>query len=410
MFTKQFTKFLLIIISIVFLNHAVNAQVLTSEDSLNADLISSDKSTFISGYGEAKYQYDLRYHTATVNLTRAVLFVGHRFNNKISFFSELEVEDAKVAGGEAGGEIAFEQLFLKFNLTKDIYINAGLFTPRIGIINENHLPTTFNGNDRPMVETLVIPATWRELGICVYGSVTKLQGLNYSFGLVNGLNSAEFENGTGIREGRFEGRDATASNIAVTGALLYYLKDFRLQVSGYYGGSAGLSERESDSLQLNSGAFGTPVAVAEANIQYEKNGFEARALFSMVQIDEADKINLAYASNTPETMTCGYIEAGYNILRAFKKDTQKNLTYFIRYENLDLNSKIPANGIENGLNKQEFITTGLTYHPLKGVVIKADYQFKKTGDPNPALINPPQQGDKFYNTNSYINLGLGYSF
>ena len=387
------------------------SQILTREDSLSAGVVASEKATVLSGYGQAKYQYDFKYQTAVANLDRAVLFIGHKFNDKITFFSELEIEDAKVAGGDAGGEVAFEQLFLKFNLNKDIYLVTGLFTPRIGIINENHLPTTFNGNDRPFVETFLIPATWRELGVCLYGKSNKITGLNYSLGLVNGLNSGSFEYGTGIREGRFEGRNASASNIAITGSLLYYINHFRIQASGYYGGSAGLTKREADSLQLSYGAFGTPVMLTEADIQYNHNGFEFRALATMVQISEADKINLAYANNTPNEMIGAYGEIGYNLLHLFKKDTQKNLTLFGRYEYLDLNYKIPENGITNDLLKKSFLIGGLTYQPIKGVTVKADYVFRTTGEPNPALIvNPFPQALPYYKTNGFFNLGIGYSF
>ncbi len=296
-------------------------------------------------------------------------------------------------------------------MNKDIYLVTGLFTPRIGIINENHLPTTFNGNDRPFVETFLIPATWRELGVCLYGKSNKITGLNYSLGLVNGLNSGSFEYGTGIREGRFEGRNASASNIAITGSLLYYINHFRIQASGYYGGSAGLTKREADSLQLSYGAFGTPVMLTEADIQYNHNGFEFRALATMVQISEADKINLAYANNTPNEMIGAYGEIGYNLLHLFKKDTQKNLTLFGRYEYLDLNYKIPENGITNDLLKKSFLIGGLTYQPIKGVTVKADYVFRTTGEPNPALIvNPFPQALPYYKTNGFFNLGIGYSF
>jgi len=390
---------------------SVYGQVLTQEDSLQAGLISSEKSTVISGYGEAKYQYDLRYNTAAANLTRGVMFLGHKFNDKIAFFSELEIEDAKIEGGEEGGELAFEQLFVKFNLNKDIYLNAGLFIPRIGIINENHLPTTFNGNDRPYTETWVIPATWRELGICLYGKSNKLAGLNYTLGVVNGLSSANFEYGEGIRGGRFEGSNATASNIAVTGSLLYYLENIRLQVSGYYGGSAGLSKREADSLQLNYGAFGTPVMLTEANVQYYNKGFSIRALGALVQIPDAEKINLAYGNNTPGMLFGGYGEIGYNLLKLFNKDTRRNCTLFARYEYMDLNNKIPENGIPNDLLIKSFLVGGLTYQPLKGVIVKADYVFRTTGEPNPALIvNPFPQAQPYYTSNGFFNLGIGYSF
>jgi hypothetical protein len=198
-------KITAVLISINITN-CLNAQIITREDSLNAGLTPKSAPTVLSGYGQAKVEYDLRNQTGVANLTRNVIFLGHRFSDKISFFSEMEIEDAKVAGGKPSGEISMEQLFLKFQLNRNNYMVGGLFIPRIGSINENHLPTTFNSNDRPFVEQLVIPSTWRELGIGVYGQFTKLPGLNYSAAILNGLSSANFVQGTGIREGRFECR------------------------------------------------------------------------------------------------------------------------------------------------------------------------------------------------------------
>ncbi len=387
------------------------SQVLTREDSLSAGLIRSNNTTVLSGYGQLKFEYDARLKTATANLTRNVLFIGHRFSNTIYFFSEMELENAKVVGGKASGEISMEQLFLKFSLNRDMYLQAGLFIPRIGLINENHLPTTFNGNDRTFVETFIIPATWRELGVGLYGNVRSLAGLNYSFAIVNGLQSGGFVNGSGIREGKFEGSNASASNLAVTGSLLYYYKNWRLQTSGYYGGSAGLTKRQADSLQLRSGPFGTPVGLVEANAQYHQNGVSFRALATMVSIADAFQINRAYANNTPGRMVGYYAELGYNVLRAFNADTQRNLTFFGRYEFMDLNNKVPANGIKNGINHKEYIVAGVTYQPVHGVVVKADYVMRHTGSRNEDLIVTPfPQQLPYYTNNGFFNLGLGYSF
>src|SRR5580765_4509642 len=122
-----------------------NAQKLinTNEDSLLMG--TNSQKTVISGYGSAFYQRNFDLQQSTVTLERAVLFVGHQFSQKISFFSELEIENAKVEGGLSNdAEIAMEQAFLKFNINAHQYFIAGLFTPRIGILNENHLPTNFN--------------------------------------------------------------------------------------------------------------------------------------------------------------------------------------------------------------------------------------------------------------------------
>jgi hypothetical protein len=397
----------------LLLSNTVFSQIITKEDSLSAGLVRAASPTVLSGYGEAKVEYDLRMRTGMANLTRNVIFIGHRFSDKITFFSELELENAKIVGGKTSGEISLEQLFLKFNLNRNTYLVGGLFIPRIGIINENHLPTTFNGNDRPYTESLVIPSTWRELGIGIYGQVPSVPGLNYSAALMNGLNSAGFVHGTGIREGRFEGSNATASNLAATAALLYYYGNFRMQASAYYGGTAGLSARQADSLQLNSGAFGTPVGLGEFNVQYHgTKGFQFKVLGTYVTIPDAKAINRAYANNTPEAMYGFYAEAGYNILRFFNTSTSKNLLLFARVEQIDLNAKVATNGVSDNFQQKLYTVAGLLYQPLKGVSIKLDYVHRSTGMYNEVLYvtNPYETRLPFYQNNSFINLGFGYSF
>lgn len=386
----------------------------TAEDSLNNNTAKSSilTNTTIGGYGNAFYQYNSKQKTAKVDLERFVLFVGHKFSDKISFFSELELEDAKVNGGEPGGEITVEQAYLKFNLNPNNYFVAGLFLPRIGILNENHLPTTFNGNERNYVETLVIPATWRELGVGFYGRLNNLP-INYSLGLMNGLSAAGFTHGTGIVDGRFEGRNATGTNLAVTGAVQYYQGSFKAQVSGYYGGTVGIRKTEADSLGLNSGVFGTPVAMGEADIQYANQGFSVKILGTILSIPDAGKINRAYASNTPEKAYGAYAEIGYDLLfrHNYGKTNPAQLIVFVRDEKLDLNSGIPSNGITDQTLNKNFVVAGFTYLPLRNVAVKADVRLVHSGAQNPALIvNPSPVALPYQTNNSLINLGIGYSF
>ena len=387
-----------------------NAQnlIFTNEDSL-AQGISKQK-TVISGYGSAAYQRDFNQKQATITLERAVFFVGHQFNSKISVFTELEVENAKVEGGAEGGEIAMEQAFLKFNLNPHQYIIAGLFVPRIGILNENHLPVNFNGVERPLVEQLIIPATWRELGVGFYGKSTKMP-LNYSIAIMNGLNSEAFEHGTGIREGRAEGRNATANNLAITASLQYNWKDFKFQLSGYTGGTVGLSKRGADSLGLSSGTLGTTVYLAEANVQYSHNAVSAKAIFANINYPDAGKVNKAYAKNLAENMYGAYAEIGYDWL--YKKQNQSSFVTFARYEYIDLNSSIPAppKAIYDGTLKQQHLLLGFSYLPIPNVVIKADVRLMHTGVQNPDLVINPAPNTLPYNqTNTLLNIGIGYSF
>ncbi len=388
-----------------------NAQKLiqTNEDSLLMG--ANTQKTIVSGYGSAFFQRNFDQKQSTVTLERAVLFVGHQFSQKISFFSELEIENAKVEGGVSNNaEIAMEQAFLKFNVNAHQYFIAGLFTPRIGILNENHLPTNFNGVERPMVETLIIPATWRELGIGFYGNSEKVP-LNYSFALMNGLEGANFEHGAGIRGGRAEGNLASANNIAITAAVQYFWKNFKFQVSGYSGGTVTLSPKGADSLGLNSGAFGTPIYLGEADAQYEYNAWSAKALGVYISYPDAGKMNTVYGNNTATGMYGAYVEIAYNWL--FKKPTQASFISFARLEALNMNSSIAANGegIYDGTEKQTHLIMGFGYLPLPNVVIKADVRLMHTGPQNPELVvNPAPNALPYQQNNQFLNVGIGYSF
>jgi len=393
-----------------FAQYRTQAQqlVLSNEDSLNAGISSSK--TVISGYGSAFYQRDFNKKESLLTLERAVLFVGHQFNNKISFFSEMEIEDAKVAGGESGGEVSMEQLYLKFNLNPKQYIIAGLFVPRIGFLNENHLPVNFNGVERPIVEQQVIPATWRELGVALYGSLHHAP-VNYSLAIVNGLNSANFEHGTGIRDGRAEGRNATANNLAITGSLQSTWRDFRFQLVGYVGGTVGLNKRSADSLGLNSGAFGTTIYMGEADVQYNHNAFSAKALATYISYPEAEKVNTAYAKNLASGIYGAYAEVAYNWL--YNSKSNKQFISFVRAEVYDLNAQTPAppKAIYDGTEKQTHIIAGFSYLPIPNVVIKTDIRLAHTGNQNPELVpNPSPNALPYQQDNSFFNLGIGYSF
>ncbi len=394
----------------------VYSQVLTPEDSLTVGLVSKNQATVLSGYGEAKYGIDTKRQSAEASLKRVVLFIGHKFNKNISFFSELEVENALITGSGSDeatngkGSVAMEQAFLKLNLNPSTYIVAGLFIPRVGYLNENHLPTTFNGVDRPYLEEQIIPSTWREIGIGLYGQVKDIQGLNYSVSLTNGLRSANFSSGGGIAGGRQLGAADQGLNLGLNAALLYYLKDFRIQVSGYMGGSTAEEKRVADSLQLNSGPFGNPVTLGEANVVYAKNGISIRAIGTIVNIKNAKDINRAYANNTPETMYGGYGELGYDLFYN-RYHNEKALIVFGRYEYVNLNGSIPDNGISNPANDKKYLVAGLTYKPIRGVAIKGDYTRVMTGDFNEALIVTPFPRQVFYYKNdAFINLGIAYNF
>jgi hypothetical protein len=87
--------------TLIFLSFFVSGTLLaqqpnnsTAEDSLNNNTGKSSllTNTTLGGYGNAFYRYNSNQKTAKVNLERFVLFFGHKFSDRISFFSEMELE------------------------------------------------------------------------------------------------------------------------------------------------------------------------------------------------------------------------------------------------------------------------------------------------------------------------------
>ncbi len=386
------------------------AQVMSREDSLATGLLSESQKTIIGGYGEAVFSQNFSTQEATASLRRAVFTFSHRFSPAINLITELEIENALVAGEEAtSGEISMEEAYLQFRVNAHTYINAGLQLPRIGIINQDHEPNTFNGNDRPVVETMLIPTTWGELGVSLNGSISAVPGLNYTIGIYNGLNSSKFDLPSGISSGKGGGSLASARNKAISGSLRYYSGPFRIQIASYIGGSVGLNNETADRLELNTGFFGTPVLLNEADLIYRKNGWSFRALGAIINIPDAGKLNAAYANNVPAEMYGAYGEIAYDLLT--KADSPKKLIPFLRYEFIDMNGRIPDNGVKNEAYTQHHLFAGLSYLPVANVAIKLDYHLMTTGDYNYGLIvNPDPYAQPWQTEQHLINLGIAYSF
>ena len=171
-------------------------------------------------------------------MRRFVVYLAHSFSERLAFRSEVELEDAKLEGGEEGGEVALEQLYLDYLISPAFTLRAGLLLPPVGIMNEIHEPPTFNGVERPLFDRDVLPTTWREIGIGAVGAIPGSSGLNYRVYLLNGLKAEGFDAVSGIRGGRQEGKEASFANPSVTGRLEWVRPGLRLGGSFWYGGSA----------------------------------------------------------------------------------------------------------------------------------------------------------------------------
>src|SRR3989449_8058164 len=203
-------------------------------------MLVAQEHTTVGGYGEVHYTNSTGAKTPpVVNLARFVVYLAHSFDDRLAFRSELEVEDAKIVGGQAGGEVALEQAYLDYRLADWITLRTGLVLAPVGIINETHEPPTFNGVDRPGFDHDVIPTTWREIGVGVVGTIPGGSGLAYRVYLVNGLRADGLSAAEGVREGRQEGRQASFANPSFTGRVEWARPGVKIGGVLLCGGAAG---------------------------------------------------------------------------------------------------------------------------------------------------------------------------
>jgi len=350
-----------------------------------------EEHTTVGGYGEVHYTNLSGPDTpGQVNVTRFVAYLAHTFNERISFRSELEVEDARIEGGEEGGEVSVEQVYLDYMLSPAATVRAGLVLAPIGIINETHEPTTFNGVDRPGFDTDVIPTTWRDIGVGLVGALPGNSGLNYRVYLLNGLVASGFSADQGIREGRQEGHDATFANHSLTGRLEWVRPGLTIGGSFWYGGSAAQDPA------LGTGTFDNAVALVSADARYDVGPFMFRGVVANVSVSDAEAINQTFGGQVGTRMAGGYVEGAHNLLSALAPQSTQRLLAFVRHERYNTQAGVPDGVVRDDALARRTTTFGLTYKPVYNVVFKGDYQLRR----NRAGAGQDEQ----------LALGVGYQF
>jgi len=353
----------------------------------------AQESTTLGGYGEIHYTNRSGRNTpAEVNLRRFVVYLAHSFDDHIAFRSELEIEDAKVEGGSAGGEVALEQAFLDYRVSDRVTLRTGLVLPPVGIINETHEPPTFNGVDRPAFDHDVIPTTWRELGVGILGTLPITEGLSYRLYVVNGLKASGFSNAEGIREGRQEGRNASLANPSLTGRLEWVRPGLRLGGSFWYGGTTA-----GDTL-LGTGTFAAPVALVSADARYERGPLSVRGIVATISVSNADTINALYGTAVGSRISGGYLEAAYNVLPLLAPRSKQRLNAFARHERYNTQADVPRGTTQDRQFARRVTTFGLTYKPTWNTAFKGDYEVRRT-----AAGGGVGEGET-------LRLGIGYQF
>jgi hypothetical protein len=328
------------------------------------------------GYGEINYSRPRNDASAAVaDVGRFVLGTAYRFSDRTRFVSELEIEHA-VSSAEDPGEVEVEQAYIEHQFNDSLSLRAGLFLMPVGLLNESHEPTRYFGVSRNLVETAIIPSTWREGGIMLSGDTAS--GLHWNVGLTTGfdLNKWDSTASEGLESPlasiHQELALARAANLAGVGAVNW---------QGQPGWLVGASVFTGNATQHSPGAPAGRVSLWEGHARWTPGPFEVSALYARGHISDTARLNTPMVGNPvliPSDFYGAFIEGAW---RAVQRDSY-SLTPFLRVERLNTARNYAS--IAPGLTPlpaaaDTVWTGGLSWVLDGGVVFKADYRDVRRG-------------------------------
>ena len=328
----------------------------------------------IGGYAQIDYNEPNGSKVGKLDVHRMVFLFGYKFNEKVSFVSEIEYEHVQ--------EVFVEQAYLKYKASENMNVLAGLMLVPMGIINEFHEPPTFYGVERPNVDNYIVPTTWRELGVGISGRIDNAS-LKYQAYLFNGFKSyidgaGVLRGSDGLRKGRQKGAESVVSSPNFSAKLDYYgISGLRLGLSGYFG------KTQTDDTSIEASTVG--VSMIGLDARYKYNNLELRGQYITTNLSDTEEYNTLTGKDLGSKMNGLYAEIAYG----FELKGEEKLTPFFRYEKHNTHADTEGFDANDAYDRDEYIF-GLNYKVAEGAAFKVDYQLLKnavSGSDTNAIFN-----------------------
>ncbi|MBO7111493.1 MAG: hypothetical protein J6W18_06045 [Bacteroidaceae bacterium] len=326
------------------------------------------------------------------DIPHAVFYIGYDFGHGWSMQSEIEFEHTGAGSAvekefteageweteiEKGGEVALEQFWLQKTIKPWLNIRVGHMVVPVGALNNAHEPLNFFTVYRPEGEFTILPSTWHDTGIGLWGDFGKW---SYEFQVIAGLDAFMFNRDNFVKYGAaspYEFKVANNYGFALR-VDNRSIKNLRLSLSGYYGNSMHNSF-PNDMKDTRYKDIKGSTAIGCFDFSYKGRNLIIRGNADYGYVSDAVTIstvkrnmtsNNAPYKKTPvgkAAITYGG-EAGYNILG--KAD--EKLFVFGRYEFYD--PYIPA------ADQQDYtftdvhrIAAGINWLPIPQIAVKAEF-------------------------------------
>jgi len=368
------------------------ATIDTSNVSLNMDAVYNRPfirvgklPVAIGGYVEANYQYLSENGISEghqFQMRRLSIFLSSSISKRIKFLSEIEFEDG-------AKEISIEFASVDFEFAPLLNVRGGIVLNPIGAFNQNHDGPKWEFVDRPISATQMLPATWSNAGVGVFGKkFTSDWVFAYEAYLTNGFDDkivSNAENKTFLPaskenierfEESFNGSPLFTAKVAV--------KNQRVGELGisYMGGA--YNKFENDGIVLDKKRMVNVFAI-DFNTTIPKFNTYITGEWAWVHVDIPD----TYTEQYGRKQAGGFVDIVQPILKrpmiGFEKAT---LNVAARIEYVDWNKgKFKSTG-QNISDDIFSIVPAISWRPTAQTVIRLNYRYAWQTD---LLGNPPSK-------------------
>jgi hypothetical protein len=240
------------------------------------------------------------------------------------------------------------------------------------------------------VETAIIPTTWREGGVALYGNTDN--GFAWSAGITTGFDLSKWDAGSG--EGREEPLGSIHQELQLAKA-----RDASVFLAGNWQGVPGLL--------VGGGVFTGKIGqgqdfaandarltLGEVHARWQTGPFDLSALYARGHISDTEALNLTFAgqpSPVPESFWGGYVQGAWKV---WQRD-EASFAPFLRYEMVNTAASYAPIPLGLGVDTAEtekVWTLGANWWINPSVVFKLDLQRYDVSD-----------ADR-------LDLGMGYMF
>jgi len=356
----------------------MSASTIAAQELVNtAEKMMQDEDRLtIGGYGQVHYNQPLdagAYRNGKLDVHRMVILFGYKFSEKTRFITELEFEHVS--------EVYVEQAFLQHEIRPWLKFRGGLILIPMGIINELHEPTTFNGVERPNLDNIIVPTTWREIGAGFTGTFP-VAALSYQVYVVNGFSSFDgsgtLKASNGFRSGRQKGAESFMSAPNLAFQVNYFgIPGLQLGLSGYTGQTQSTLyhgiERNDQQQIATADSSVVRLTMAGADAIYQFRGLQLRGQLNYGWVSNTPAYNEFTGSNLGSAISGWYSELSYNVFRPLDR-FDSELIPFVRYERYNTHASVKGEISRNPAFNRSDLTFGIGWKITSGAMLKMDYQ------------------------------------